>query len=129
MNKTGETDLNESTGFDDKNTTTNSGSDPTNNQSNSNLIPEGSIPSSGLSDGLNQNSSDNHSNSGKETTSDEPFVSKDDHLYENHTKPKLTRNYFCFDCGAIMTTLEDKNQHDLIEKERRNKNNDSDHSV
>ena len=129
MNKTGETDLNESTGFDDKNTTTNSGSDPTNNQSNSNLIPEGSIPSSGLSDGLNQNSSGNHSNSGKETTSDKPYVPKEAYLYENQAKLKLTRNYFCFDCGAIMTTLEDKNQHDLIEKERRNKNNDSDHSV
>lgn len=128
MNKSEETNLKESTGFDDKNTKTNSDPDPINNQSNSNLNPEGNISNSGISDGLNQNSSNNHSNSGKETTSDEPFVSKDSHLYENQTRLKLTRNYFCFDCGAIMTTLEDKNQHDLIEKERRNKHYDSDHS-
>ena len=32
----------------------------------------------------------------------------------------ITSNYFCFDCGAIMTTIEDKEQHLLIESERRN---------
>ncbi|MDQ4073759.1 MAG: hypothetical protein M3162_05570 [Thermoproteota archaeon] len=29
---------------------------------------------------------------------------------------KVTNSYFCYKCGAVMTTIEDKNQHDLIEK-------------
>ena len=33
--------------------------------------------------------------------------------------PQFTSNYFCFDCGAILTTLEDKEQHMIIETERR----------
>ena len=38
-------------------------------------------------------------------------------------KTKLTSNYFCFDCGAVLTTLEDKKQHELFEIET-NKRND-----
>ena len=34
--------------------------------------------------------------------------------------PKITSNYFCFDCGAILTTIEDKEQHLRIESERKN---------
>ena len=37
-------------------------------------------------------------------------------------KTRLTSNYFCFDCGAVLTTIEDKKQHDLIEIERKNRN-------
>ena len=37
-------------------------------------------------------------------------------------KTGLTSNYFCFDCGAVLTTMEDKKQHDLIEIERKNRN-------
>jgi hypothetical protein len=32
---------------------------------------------------------------------------------------KLTSNYFCFDCGSVFTTIEDKKQHELIEIERK----------
>ena len=34
----------------------------------------------------------------------------------------LTSNYFCFDCGAVLTTIEDKKQHESIEIERKNRN-------
>jgi hypothetical protein len=27
----------------------------------------------------------------------------------------ITNSYFCFECGAIMTTKEDKKQHEMIE--------------
>ena len=37
-------------------------------------------------------------------------------------KTRLTSNYFCFDCGAVLTTIEDKKQHELIEIERKNRN-------
>jgi hypothetical protein len=37
-------------------------------------------------------------------------------------KTRLTSNYFCFDCGAVFTTMEDKKEHELIEIERKNKN-------
>jgi hypothetical protein len=30
--------------------------------------------------------------------------------------PTITNSYFCFECGAIMTTKEDKKQHELIER-------------
>ena len=30
--------------------------------------------------------------------------------------PTITNSYFCFECGAIMTTKEDKEQHEMIEK-------------
>ena len=33
--------------------------------------------------------------------------------------PQITSNYFCFDCGALFTTIEDKKQHLIIETERR----------
>ena len=32
---------------------------------------------------------------------------------------RLTSNYFCFECGSVLTTLEDKKQHELIEIERK----------
>ena len=37
-------------------------------------------------------------------------------------KTRLTSNYFCFDCGAVLTTIEDKKQHELIEIERKGRN-------
>ncbi len=37
-------------------------------------------------------------------------------------KTNLTSNYFCFDCGAVLTTIEDKKQHELIEIEREGRN-------
>ena len=39
------------------------------------------------------------------------------------SKTGLTSNYFCFDCGAVLTTTEDKKQHELIEIERKNNYN------
>jgi hypothetical protein len=33
-----------------------------------------------------------------------------------NSKPTITNSYFCFECGAIMTTKEDKKQHEMIEK-------------
>jgi hypothetical protein len=36
-----------------------------------------------------------------------------------HPISKLTSNYFCFDCGSVFTTIEDKKQHELIEIERK----------
>ena len=39
--------------------------------------------------------------------------------HNNSKKPgeseQITNSYFCFECGAIMTTKEDKKQHELIE--------------
>jgi hypothetical protein len=35
---------------------------------------------------------------------------------------KLASNYFCFECGSVLTTTEDKKQHELIEIERKNRN-------
>ncbi len=32
---------------------------------------------------------------------------------------QITNSYFCFECGAIMTTEEDKNQHELIESNKK----------
>lgn len=37
-------------------------------------------------------------------------------------KTRLTSNYFCFDCGAVLTTLEDKKQHELFEIETKDRN-------
>ena len=37
-------------------------------------------------------------------------------------KTKLTSNYFCFDCGAVLTTLDDKKEHELFEIETKNRN-------
>ncbi|HSA75060.1 MAG TPA: hypothetical protein VLE21_02615, partial [Candidatus Nitrosocosmicus sp.] len=49
------------------------------------------------------------------------FEPKYNHLVEEPLSvPKTTSTYFCFDCGAIMTTLEDKEQHLIIESERKN---------
>ena len=33
--------------------------------------------------------------------------------------PTITNSYFCFECGAIMTTKEDKKQHELIEMDKK----------
>jgi hypothetical protein len=47
-------------------------------------------------------------------------IPKYNNLAEEHISiPQITSNYFCFDCGAIWTTVEDKEQHLIIEKERR----------
>jgi hypothetical protein len=34
---------------------------------------------------------------------------------ESSESEQITKSYFCFECGAIMTTKEDKKQHELIE--------------
>jgi hypothetical protein len=38
------------------------------------------------------------------------------------SKTVLTSNYFCFDCGAVLTTVVDKKQHELFEIERKTRN-------
>ena len=73
----------------------------------------------------NQTSHDIKAN---EEISDETLAAKGTAiLYEGNIanvdpKTGLTSNYFCFDCGAVLTTMEDKKQHDLIEIERKNRN-------
>lgn len=41
---------------------------------------------------------------------DEKLLSDIDH--------KITNSYFCFDCGSVMTTKEDKEQHSLLETKK-----------
>ncbi len=40
---------------------------------------------------------------------------------------KKTDGYFCFKCGAILTTLENKQQHELIEANKKTHQDDEDH--
>lgn len=63
----------------------------------------------------------------KDSLSNSPNVQSDAHYYTNPAIHTLTKNYFCFDCGAIMTTLEDKYQHSLVEAERLKKQDDLEH--
>ena len=69
-----------------------------------------------------------HNIKANEEISDETLVAKGptnldkEYLTSADLKTKLTSNYFCFDCGAVLTTMEDKKQHDLIEIERKNRN-------
>jgi hypothetical protein len=38
---------------------------------------------------------------------------------ESGESEQITNSYFCFECGAIMTTKEDKKQHELIESNKK----------
>ena len=51
-----------------------------------------------------------------------PTILDKENLTSVDLKTRLTSNYFCFDCGAVLTTIEDKKQHELIEIERKNRN-------
>ena len=51
-----------------------------------------------------------------------PAILDKENLTSVDPKTRLTSNYFCFDCGAVLTTTEDKKQHKLIENERKNQN-------
>ena len=58
-----------------------------------------------------------------ETLTDKgPVILNEENLTSVGLKTRLTSNYFCFDCGAVLTTIEDKKQHELIEIERKNRN-------
>ena len=37
----------------------------------------------------------------------------------NSTYHMMTNSYFCFECGAIMTTTEDKIQHEVLESSKK----------
>ena len=69
-----------------------------------------------------------HNIKANEEISDETLVAKGptnldkEYLTSADLKTKLTSNYFCFDCGAVLTTLEDKKQHELFEIETKNRN-------
>ena len=51
-----------------------------------------------------------------------PAILDEKSLTSVDLKTRSTSNYFCFDCGAVLTTIEDKKQHELIETERKNRN-------
>jgi hypothetical protein len=71
----------------------------------------------------NENNSanfDNHNNSVK-SGEDKQITSNAD-LSES-----ITNSYFCFECGAIMTTKEDKKQHEKIESSIKTENMDDNH--
>jgi len=73
----------------------------------------------------NQTSHDIKSNEDilDETLTDKgPAILNEENLTSVGLKTRLTSNYFCFDCGAVLTTIEDKKQHALIEIERKNRN-------
>ena len=52
-----------------------------------------------------------------------PAILDEENVTAVKSKTGLTSNYFCFDCGAVLTTMEDKKQHELVEIERKNNNN------
>ena len=52
-----------------------------------------------------------------------PAILDEENVIAVDSKTGLTSNYFCFDCGAVLTTMEDKKQHELVEIERKNNNN------
>jgi hypothetical protein len=51
-----------------------------------------------------------------------PDILDKENLTSVATVTGLASNYFCFDCGAVLTTIEDKKQHESIEIERKNRN-------
>ncbi|WP_458720593.1 hypothetical protein [Candidatus Nitrosocosmicus sp. R] len=69
-----------------------------------------------------------HNIKADEEISDETLAAKSPtnldkkYLTSADLKTKLTSNYFCFDCGAVLTTLEDKKQHELFEIETKDRN-------
>ncbi len=40
---------------------------------------------------------------------------------------KMTNSYFCFECGAIMTTKEDKKQHEKFELDKKTEDMEEKH--
>jgi hypothetical protein len=69
----------------------------------------------------NSRNSDNHNNSAKS--------SEDKQLESNSDLPStITNSYFCFECGAIMTTKEDKKQHEKIESSIKTENTEDNHN-
>ena len=72
----------------------------------------------------NQTSNHNISNKGiltekPTTTTNSPETLDKENLNIIDPITRLTSNYFCFECGSVFTTLEDKKQHELIEIERK----------
>lgn len=111
---------------------TNSVSDSVNDEeslrTNVDLDSKNENPTGSSNESTSSNSFD--SDNQKDIIASESFVQED--AYSSTTPAAanhggLTGNYFCFDCGAIMTTLEDKHQHSLIEEERHKKLEDSEH--
>ncbi len=58
----------------------------------------------------------------KELGNDEEQKTNSSFSYDSNSK--ITSSYFCFRCGAIMTTKEDKRQHDLFERDKKSKDDD-----
>jgi hypothetical protein len=61
----------------------------------------------------------------KDISNDEGTKKNSSFVYEFHSK--ITGSYFCFDCGAIMTTNEDKKQHELFESHKKTKQDEMDY--
>lgn len=111
---------------------TNSVSDSVNDEeslrTNVDLNSKNENPTGSSNESTSSNSFDSDNQKG--TIASESFVQEDAYSSTNPATANhggLTGNYFCFDCGAIMTTLEDKHQHSLIEEERHKKPEDSEH--
>lgn len=70
------------------------------------------------------NQTSNHNNNTEEIL-DEKFTANDSETVDKENPAlidpitRLTSNYFCFECGSVFTTIEDKKQHELIEIERK----------
>ena len=69
---------------------------------------------------MNNGYRDKHEQNGNEEIS--PLGNQNDNIENGGMKisgynsiPTITNSYFCFECGAIMTTKEDKKQHEMIE--------------
>jgi hypothetical protein len=61
----------------------------------------------------------------KEIGNDEDQKTNSTFAYESNSK--ITGSYFCFECGAIMTTKEDKRQHELFETNKKSKDDEMDY--
>jgi hypothetical protein len=136
MSKKDDTNLDESKNdYNNKNdnatTSTSSVSDSVNNEqtlaTTSDSDSKNEDPTTESSIGSTTNNSFDFGNNHNDTIASEPYVQDGIYSNSNQANRRLTGNYFCFDCGAIMTTLEDKNQHHLIEEERHKKQEDSEH--
>lgn len=71
-------------------------------------------------------------NNGKDMKANDNGINSIDHTETNdsdtsssslftmttNSVPKITKSYFCFDCGSVMTTNEDYEQHKIIEQQR-----------
>src|SRR5919112_1534339 len=58
----------------------------------------------------------------KKMGNDEDYSTNSSFTYESNSK--MTGSYFCFECGAIMTTKEDKRQHKLLESHKKSKDDE-----